>query len=448
MIKKIIAFVKRDIWRIPRRELTGPKGYGIRSLRVLIASYREFTSDQCALHASALTFYSLLSIVPVFAMAFGVAKGFGVDKILKEKLLASAQGQEAVFSKILEFSENFLQNTKGGLIAGIGLALLFWSIISVLTNIEQAFNHIWGIKKERRLGQKFTDYLSLMLVAPVFFIIASSASVFAVSQVKLITEKIAILGALGPVLFTILNFLPVTIFCGLLTYLYMFLPNGKIHFKSALIGGLVAGIIYQVVQWAYIKFQIGASSAGAVYGTFAALPLFLVWLQLSWRIVFYGAELAFAHQNEKKFEFEEECLQASDRFKQLLSLLIMHRIVTRFSTGLPPLTDEEIAEQIELPIRLTRDLLHRLAQANLLVRSQDEEDRDQRYFPAQDIGHMTLQFIISHLSRSGTEDIPMPQTLELKILSKSLADFEKLLEESPDNLLLNDLTPASYALKA
>ncbi|MFA7001144.1 MAG: YihY/virulence factor BrkB family protein [Candidatus Omnitrophota bacterium] len=304
MAEKILRFFNQDIWRVRARDLKGPRGIGLRTLRIIILSVRQFASDKCSLHASALTFYSLLSIVPVFAMAFGLAKGFGLDRLLKEKLLENTQGQGEVMMRVMEFSEKFLQNTNGGLIAGIGIGLLFWTVINVLASIESSFNDVWGIKKQRTLGRKFADYLSLMLIAPVFFLMASSATVFIASQVQTITAKVAILGGLGTLIMAALQFMPYVIFWALLTYLYMFIPNGKIHFRSALLGGVVAGTIYQFVQWVYIHFQIGVSNAGAIYGSFAALPLFLIWLQLSWRIILYGAELAFAHQNEQTFEFE------------------------------------------------------------------------------------------------------------------------------------------------
>ena len=335
MIAKLLSFIRRDIWRIPVKKLKGPRGLALRVLRLFVLSHTEFNKDQCSLRASALTFYSLLSIVPVFAMAFGIAKGFGLENLLREKIMESMQGQQEIMTRVLEFSENFLQNTKGGLIAGIGLALLFWTIIQVLSNIEISFNAIWGIKETRSLGRKFADYLALMLVAPVFFIIASSATVFIASQIQMATEKVAILGVFGPVIFTGLKVLPYIIFSGLLTHLYIFLPNGKIQFSAALAGGLVAGVTYQAVQWVYIHFQIGASNAGAVYGTFAALPLFLVWLQTSWVIVLYGAEIAFACQNEARFEFEQDCVGASHEFKKLLALRVAQLCVSRFAGGNP-----------------------------------------------------------------------------------------------------------------
>jgi membrane protein len=439
IIQNVMKFLKRDIWCIPTRDLKGIRGLGIRSLRVLLLSLREFTSDKCSLHASALTFYSLLSIVPVFAMAFGLAKGFGLDRLLREKLMESTQGQQEILNRIMEFSDKLLQNTSGGLIAGVGIGLLFWTVINVLASIESSFNDIWGIKKQRTLGRKFSDYLSLMLIAPVFFLVASSATVFIVSQVKLITAKVAILGSVGTLIVAALQFAPYIIFWGLLTYLYIFIPNGKIHFKSALLGGIVAGTVYQLVQWLYIHFQIGVSGAGAVYGSFAALPLFLIWIQLSWRIVLYGAELAFAHQNEQTFEFEPECLNASYQFKKLLALRMTHLCVRRFAEALPPLSSEAIAAELGIPIRLTRELLERLTHANLLTAIQGASEKERVYQPARDVGDMTIQFVVHQMEQAGTCNVPVVRTVELETLRASLEAFERAVQVQPANILLKNI---------
>ena len=439
MVKKLLNFMKRDIWRVRRASFQGRQGFGLHLFRILVLSLREFVSDKCSLRASALTFFSLLSIVPVFAMVFGIARGFGVEKILKAKLLENTQGQQEVVMRMIQFSENLLQNTQTGIIAGIGLVLLFWSVIQVLANIEESFNDIWAIKKQRSMGQKFTDYLTLMLVAPVFFVTASSVTVFVVSQVRRVALEVRGLEFVGPVLLFGLQLLPFALFWGLLTFLYMFLPNGKIQFRSALLGGFVAGAVYQTVQWAYIYFQMGASSAGAVYGTFAALPLFLIWLQTSWLIVLYGAELAFAHQNEARFEFEPDCLNASEEFKKLCALRIAQVCVSRFAAGLAPLSSEEIAEQLEMPLRLTNELLERLAKARLLNMAQGEDERERHYQPARDIGEMTLQFVIREMEKAGTQDIPVAETPELESLRASLEAFDKALRKLPENTFLKDL---------
>jgi membrane protein len=439
MIKKMQRFLKQDIWRIRTREAKGLRGKCIRLLRIFLLSFSQFSSDMCSLRASALTFYSLLSIVPVLAMSFGIAKGFGLDKLLREKLLENMQGQQEVFNRIMTFAETMLDNTKGGLVAGVGVALLLWSVIQVLGNIESSFNDIWGIKKQRSLGRKFTDYLSLMLIAPVLYIVATSATVFVASQVVAITQKLAFLGAVVPFILFGVKIVTFLLFGGLLTYLYIAMPNGKIRFKSALLGGIVAGVLYQIVQWVYIRFQIGVSNAGAIYGSFAALPLFLIWLQTSWRIVLYGAELAFSHQNEQTFEFEQDCLSASYEVRKLLSLRIAQLCVSRFVPGLQPLSAEEIAAQLEMPVRLARDLIFRLTEANILTTAQGANERDRLYQPARDVGDMTVRFVIEQMEKAGTSDVPVAETPELEKLRGSLAAFDRALQKLPENKLLKDL---------
>jgi membrane protein len=443
MISKLQKFLKQDIWRIRAREAKGFKGKCIRLLRIFMISFSQFTSDMCSLRAAALTFFSLLSIVPVLAMSFGIAKGFGLDKLLREKLLENMQGQQEVFNRIITFAETMLENTKGGVVAGVGVALLLWSVIQVLGNIESSFNGIWGIKKQRSLGRKFTDYLSMMLIAPVLYVVATSATVFAASHITAITQKIAVLGAVAPLITMGLKVFPCLVFGGLLTYIYIAMPNGKVHFKSALLGGMVAGVLYLIVQWIYIRFQIGASNAGAIYGSFAALPLFLIWLQTSWRIVLYGAELAFSHQNEQTFEFEQDCLSASYGIRKLLSLRITQMCVARFAAGLPPLSAEEIASQLEMPIRLARDLLFHLSEANILTIAQGESERDRHYQPARDVGDMTVQFVIEQMEKAGTTNVPVAKTPELEKLQTSLAAFERALQKLPENQLLKNLNIAT-----
>ncbi len=305
-MSKIIQFISRDMWRIRARKLPFSKSVFLSTLRVFVLSFREFDKDKCSLHASALTFFSLLSIVPVFAMAFGIAKGFGLDAMLHERLMA-LDGQQEVIQKVVQFSESMLQNTKGGVIAGVGILLLFWSVIQVLQNIERSFNHIFAVKKDRPFDRKLADYLTIMLICPVLVILSGSVTVFISTQVTNILNHTGQAGAfVGPYMLKLLSFLPYAIFWLLLTFLYIVMPNTRVKKRSAFFGAVVAGTLYQLIQVLYIKSQMVASNLGAVYGSFAALPLFLIWMQLSWQIVLYGAELAFAHQNEETYEFEEE----------------------------------------------------------------------------------------------------------------------------------------------
>ncbi|MFA5618585.1 MAG: YihY/virulence factor BrkB family protein, partial [Syntrophorhabdaceae bacterium] len=219
---------------------------------MIILSIRGFDEDKCSLRASALTFYSLISIVPVFAMAFGIAKGFGFEKILEAQLRNKLTGQEEVLNNIILFSHSLLENTKGGLIAGIGIIVLFWAVIKVLGHIEDSLNDIWGVKEKRSLARKFSDYLSLMLICPVIIILSSGVTIFITTQITFTIQKISVLSALNPLIRSVLEILPCCLIWGLFTFIYIFMPNTKVRFTSGLLAGIVAGTIFQIVQWGYI----------------------------------------------------------------------------------------------------------------------------------------------------------------------------------------------------
>ena len=148
-----VQFLKADIWRLQADKLTPRRSFWIRQMRILLLTIRRFNLDKCELRASALTYYSLLSIVPVVALAFAIAKGFGFDKILAQELMAKLQGHEETAKMIIGFAQALLENTKGGAIAGVGIVLLFWTVIKVLGNVEKSFNDIWGVKTARALGR-------------------------------------------------------------------------------------------------------------------------------------------------------------------------------------------------------------------------------------------------------------------------------------------------------
>lgn len=436
---RAVDFIKRDIWRIRRTNLPPGKSFSLTLMRVLILSIRGFDEDKCQLRASALTFYSLISIVPVAAMAFGIAKGFGFEKMLEAQLRNKLAGNEEILDNVIQFSHSLLESTKGGLLAGIGLIVLFWAVIKVLGQIEDSLNDIWGIKEQRTLGRKFGDYLSLMLICPVLVILSSSVTVFVTTQVTLILQKITILGAFSPIILLLLKLLPYMLLWGLFTFLYMFIPNTKVHFTSALLAGIVSGTIFQFVQWTYITFQIGAAKYNAIYGSFAAFPLFLVWLQLSWLIVLYGAEVSFAHQNVDTYEFEPDALQVSHRLKKLLSLQIAQRIIKNFAQGQSPLTARKVSHELEIPIRLVNDILFDLTQSGILSAADTGGKGERGFQPARDIHMLTIQHVIDAMEQRGVNTIPFAHTDEFSTLSEELEIFGKTIEKLPGNRLLKDL---------
>ena len=436
---KIINYIENDIWRIRSKNTPRSNFFFIKQLRIVILAVRGFFEDNCLLRASSLTFYSLLSIVPVVAMAFGIAKGFGFQKLLEQQLFEKFPGQEEVMIQIVRYAHSLLENTKGGMIAGIGLVFLFWSVIKLLGNIERSFNAIWYINKPRTFGRKFGDYLSIIIFSPLLVILSSSVTLFITTQISLITEKISLLGIFNPVIFFILKLLPYCLVWILFIFTYIVMPNTKVYFSSGFISGVIAGTIFQVVQWAYIFFQVGVARYNAIYGSFAALPLFLIWVQLSWFIVLFGAEISFAYQNVDTYEFEPDCRNISHTFKKLVSLQITHFVIKAFSTGEKPPTTSEITQTLEVPIRLVRQIVNELVKGGIFSYAETNEDNERFYQPARDINRMTIKSIIDALEGIGVDNIPFAQTSELKVLSETLQSFSDVIEKSPSNRLLKDI---------
>ena len=433
------TFLQADIWRMRADKVERRKLYWLSPLRIFLLASRRFTEDRCELRASALTFYSLLSIVPVVAMAFGVAKGFGLEKVLEAQLIEKFEGQPEMAERILGFARTLLENTKGGAIAGVGVVVLFWSVVKVLGNIEGSFNDIWGIKKARTLGRKLADYLSVMMICPVLLIIASSVTVLLTTQVAAMIETLAFLGrALGVIIF-LLRLLPYTVIWLLFTFMYVFMPNTKVQLKSGVWGGIVAGTIYQVAQFAYIKFQIGVSGYGAIYGSFAALPLFLAWLQLSWLIVLFGAEISFARQNVAAYEFESDCSQLSHVSKRTVALIIAHHCIKAFLQGTKPPDAEAIARELEIPIRLVRSALAELTGSKILSEVCSADISDIGYQPGCYIDEITVTKILSRLDSHGSDAIPIAPSKNLDRLRDILKGFDAANEKSPANLKLQEL---------
>ncbi len=440
MVKKIISFLKNDVWSLRLKKLPKRKSFLIKQLRVILLSFRGFNEDKCKLRASSLTFYSLLSIVPVFAMAFGVAKGFGFEKILEEQIRTRFAAQQEVVNRVIDFSQSLLQNTRGGLIAGIGVVILFWAVMRVLSYIEKSFNDIWGVKKHRGLSRKFSDYLSIMLIAPIVFIVASSVNVFLASQIGLITDKIALIGFFSPVVTFFVKLIPYFFLWFLFSFIYIFMPNTKVNFKNGLIAGILAGSTYQIVQWAYINFQVGVSKFNTIYGSFAALPLFLLWLQISWFIVLFGAEVSFALQNVDTYEFEPDCLKVSNYFKKLVALRIVNILSVDFAKGKPPLTAGQLSHVLDAPIRLVREIVYSLLSSEVIIETKlNEEDEFGGYHPARDINSLTIYEVLKMLEAKGSANIPIAETEEFARLKEKLSSFCELVKNSPENKLLKDI---------
>lgn len=421
------------------KDLPFKKSFVIKQLRIILLSIRGLYEDQCLLRASALTFYSLLSIGPMAALALGISKGFGYETLLERQLLDKFPTHEEIIRQIIQYAYILLENTKGGMIAGIGIMILLWSVLKVLNHIEGSFNKIWEIKSRRALRRKFSNYLSFMFFIPILLLMSGSVPVFITTQITIFSAKAALISTLSPVIFFIIKSVPYFLLWAFFTLIYMLIPNTRVKFLSGLAGGMVAGTIYTLAQWGYITFQVALSKHNAIYGSLAALPLFLIWLQAGWLIVLVGAEISFAHQNVDTYEFEPDYLRISPYFKKLLSLQVVHLLALNFSRGDHPLTANQVSQRLEIPIRLVHQILHELVESKLLTETLAEEHREMAYQPAIDINTLTIKFINDALDRRGVNHIPVAQTEELKVLTELLRQIGEQVEQAPANKRIHDI---------
>jgi membrane protein len=438
-MENVTEFLKTGIWRVRLQDYRGFKRFSLRYLKIFLIAGEQFMRDNCLLWASALTYYSLLSIVPVFALGFAVAKGFGLQTYLQKLALEQFAGQGEVAARLLDFSNNLLSNTSGGVIAGVGALFLIWSVFQLLANAEQAFNSIWEIKKGRPLGRKLSDYLSIMLVSPVFIVSSSSAMVLLATQINELLARLG-LGLFAPVITLILGIVPYVLIWLLLTFIYVFLPNTKVNPVSGIVGGILAGTFYVLVQWLYIKFQVGVASYNAIYGSFAALPLFIIWMNLSWLIVLIGIEIVYAHQHQESYMYEHVVGKISPYFRKLMTLQVTHLLVKNFRDGGHPLRVSHISAALEIPRRLVMEILETLNEAGLAVEIPVEGSNRKTYQPARDIDLYTMSYVIGALAHAGVPDnIPAARTDSYERISQSLLTFAELMEKSDANMLLKEI---------
>jgi membrane protein len=432
-----IKHLNEIIWHTPLSEISKGKTFLVSHIRTLVLAVRGFTTDRVMLRASALTFYTLLAIVPIAAIAFAIAKGFGLDEVLRQLIVNEFQNQQEVLNWLLTNATHALEETRGGYIAGVGIIILFWSVMSLLSDIELSFNHIWHIRSSRPFFRKFTDYLTIMIIAPIFIILSSSMTVFISTKLSDFMDSAEILDFFKPVISFLFKFAPYFLTWIVLTILLIIMPNTKVKFKPALISGIVAGTFLQLLQWLYIDLQYGIAKLSAIYGSFAAVPLFILWVQSSWTIVLLGAELSYAYQNVTRHEMESEAVRIGHYEKKLLVLLIMKRIINNFYLGKKPVNAAEIALHLKIPVRLVTDLLHDLGSVNLVTVIMEDDER--LFQPAIDINKISIKYVLSKLEKNDIRQIVVTDNADYERVISIMEEFDKCIFTSDANILLKDL---------
>lgn len=432
MIKQILTFFTDTIFRKNPGDYRNPLvRWSVRQYKLLFYTARGLLEHDTIIRSAALTFYTLMSIVPIVAVIFAVMKGFGLAEGVVEDLYGIFPQQPEIVDYLVQFADKALARTQGGVVAVVALVTLFWAVIRVFGSIESAFNNIWEVKVTRSITRQWTDYIAVVMIAPLLWIIASSIGRYAQQ----------LLGFRDSFFFELLSeAVSMVVIWVMFTFLYLVIPNTKVRFTSALTAGIVAGTIFMGFQWGYLYLQRWMTSYNAIYGSFAALPLFLIWLQTSWEILLFGGELGFAYQNVARFNEERESLLISYDHRRKVMLAAMLIVVRHFRDRGGAVSPVEIREQLGLPTRIVNDVLYQLARAGLLIAVRDEEDeRQTRFTPGRDIHTLTLYGVIEEVENHGHATFSFNERPEMREVDRELEKVKAAARDSQDNLRLIDI---------
>ena len=405
----------------------------VKAVKIVNLSVRSFMDRGLQTRAAALTYNTVLALVPALAMLFAIARGFGFQNLMQGQLMNYFPAQRQALTQALTYVDNYLSQASQGAFIGIGLVVLLWTLLSLMNNVEDAFNGVWNINTGRSLVRKFTDYTALMLLLPVLMVCTTGVEVLMSDTVQQVMAD----DFLSPVARTVLRFVPWLITWLVFTAAFYIIPNTRVNLSSALWAGLLCSIAFHLLQWLFVTGQVYVSKYNAIYGSFAFLPLLLVWLQLTWLITLSGVALTYAGQNYYNFAHTEQAAGISARYADQLALGILAMAAKRFSERKPPLTSNELVADIDLPSALADQLLDRLTRAGLLTPVGDSDKR--AFVPAYDVTQLTVNESLDALSQLGNSDFISAADTRFKKLRQHMRQMRDAQLAHGGDMLVRDL---------
>ncbi len=430
--KEILPYFTDTIFRRDASEWRSPVvRWFVQQYKLVFYTARGLLEHGTIIRSAALTFYTLMSLVPILAVVFAVVKGFGLADGLVQSLYSLFPQSPELIDYVVAFAEKALARTQGGVVAVVALVMLFWAVIRVFGSIEKAFNNIWEVKVKRSLARQWSDYIAIVMIVPVLWIIAGAVGSYAREWLgfgdgwgyRLLSRSVSLL-----------------VIWVMFVFSYMVIPNARVRFTSALTAGIVAGTAFALFQWGYFYVQRWMTSYNAIYGSFAALPLFLIWMQTSWEILLFGGELSFAYQNIARFGEERESLRISYDQRRKVLLAVMLAIVERFRDEGGAMPVEDIRQQLDLPTRIVNDVLYQLVQAGQLIAVPlGDNERDMAFVPAHDIGSLTVCGVLESVERAGEIVFVMDATPQLTRVDQELERLKSAVRQTQGRVRLVDL---------
>ena len=386
------------VWDRDLKQSTWTRALGFHVLRVFYVMLRDLRDGQLTLRAMGLVYTTLLSAVPLLALALSVLKGFGVHNefapILRDFLSPMGDQGNEIADKIL----GFVENTRVGILSSVGVVLLLYTVLSVMQKIEDALNHIWHVREKRSFSRRFSDYLSVLLVGPVLIVASTGLSGAAMNNG--IVGYLAQIEPLGMLIRFAVILIPLAMAIAAFTMIYIFIPNTKVQLPAAVVGGCVAAILWKIAGWFFAVFVVSSGKYEAVYSAFASLIVFMLWLYTSWLILMIGASIAFYHQHPEFLAMQRERARLSGRVKEKLALLIMHRLAVNAYTDGRASKLGELTQATGVASDLAGIVIESLEQSGFIVRTADRADA---YLPGKPLDTTTILDVIVAMRRDGEE---------------------------------------------
>lgn len=378
---------------------SGLKGRLFSIFRFIYSLSTSFTTHQGPLRAAALTYTTVLSLVPFLAIAFSVLKGLGAQNALEPILQQFAGDSEETIARIIAYVNNTNMKSMGA----IGLVMLIVTVISLMGSIEQAFNAVWGVSETRSFQRRFSDYLSVVIVGPILLLAATSMTSSLQSQWLL--QWLIQNTYLGDAILMLFRFLPYLSVWIAMVFLYIFIPNTRIRFASAVTGGVIAGTAWELAQWGYFHFQVGVANYNAIYGTLAALPIFLVWIYTSWLIVLFGLEIVFAHQHRGQGLSGCSTFSLTATTREELAVALLVQVNLHFRNGGIPPSAQNLADELNVPLLALETVFDELEQLGYLVATSGSE---LGWLPARDPSEVRISEVVGSLRGASTLQATTP----------------------------------------
>jgi len=414
---RIRTFFQQDLWDLEPAALSSLRRRTLKFLRVVALIFKGFKEDKCPIHASALTFISVMALVPFLVILFAIAKGVGLERGSEMLIEKTAEMPEA-FQQAITNIITTVESASAGAMGGIGGVLFLWVAIKMLSSIEETFNLVWGVKTPRTLLDKTRNYIVIMVAAPILLIIANTGQ-------PVIMGFASRLEWMGPFLTFSLQAIPVLTMALAFSIVYLFLPNTKVRFPAALTGALVAALLAILFQRAIIELGVGVSKYNTIYGALAAIPIFLFWVKMNWMILLFGAETAFAMQNAETYSREQLAIDPSARTRLAVAFVLMKKIAGAFANGTAPFDVSAYAAEHRIPIRLVNESVHTLSGNGLIA---EASERSACFTLLREPDAITARHIADAVLDRGTDPEALGLTADLPVFSGATDEGFRIFE--------------------